>query len=545
MTSAKATLVNGPWLGGYNVKDDPQFVQDTELTELINFNITDQGLLEPRTAFTLLDVFGEPLSDLNTRLVGSVLRETNPTTQDCVFKAATGTQFYVTDDGEIFDLTTFTGLTATGGYYEILRYAGLDYYVNTTGAQTFRVTGGAISGAATLIPNWPNNAGGIAGKAFLFKDRMWVVANNRIYYSKSTDPTIWAAPDGGFFDVAPGDGDNIQSISVQNDNIFIFKSKSVWQFQFTSDPTSDGYLRIVVQGKGAESTTVYQNEIYTVDRTSVYIFSNGNFIDIGRALDLLKQGSYYYRMIVWESKLVVWGTDLWVMNLNNRGWTKYKWEAGPSGTDVSTGINFGYAIDICSNNSDRLIIDTENGIYMMRSTNDWDAFIPDRIRTVRAIPAVGQEYLVKYVRPARFFKTKAFTFEDEFNWKRLFSLRAQGSNPITEGILPNPFDTYESHGNWFLIDYIMGRPDNPEYAPTGNPISDTYVKWLYGTSLTTQDLGKISAGSFRFKKMILGWRSKSVVYASQFVDGVSVTTKCPTFEKIQMIVGQKTLVDSK
>ncbi len=497
----KQPIVYGPWPGGMNAKDDGLFVQDSELVDIVNFDVSDVGLLTPRRYLTYVD--------LDATIVGSVL-SANVNDITCILKATSGVQFYKTSNGETFSTTTFTGLTATGNYYEVLKYDGYTYYCNLTGTSSFRVLGDTNTGAVTLLPNWPNSsiANSPGGKAFLFKDRAWVVNGNRLYYSKVTDPTIWAAPDGGFFDVNPGDGDDINSICIQNDTIYIFKNKAIWSFQFTSDPASDGYLRVISEGKGCNIATVFNNEIYLVDEVSVYIFSNGQFVDIGKNLNFAAFGSTNFnntQLCVWDEKLLVSIDELYAMNLNNGAWSKYQLDEYEFDGELQS-INFSSVdrFSSCRVTYDTVIIDRgSNGIYVLGPPAGLSDVTSDKINV---------DGITRYVRPSRQFTTKEFTLNDEFNWKRLYRLKVQGhESPI--GF--TNYDDYQPQGFWRVAD-----------TSGSSTIRDS----------TSKDLNRITAKSVRFKILQLQWVSPVVQFETQTEDELV----SPTFHKLQMIVGVKT-----
>lgn len=117
--------------------------------------------------------------------------------------------------------------------------------------------------------------------AVVFRDRLFIVnqTTSRVYYSKATDFTIWAAPDGGFFDVSPNDGSLITSIAFDLNNLYIFKDNSTWVFSFSTDPGSDGFLRKIFDW-GAYDAIYYEGTIYAVN-------SNGLFRIKGTTFELL------------------------------------------------------------------------------------------------------------------------------------------------------------------------------------------------------------------------------------------------------------------
>lgn len=300
VTNRQELVKFGPWPRGLNNRDQT-FASDLmtrdELRFLKNWDVSDSGVLVPR---------------LGVRKVGSAAMYT-----DVVVgagghfvamgsNAATGSPFlyavvgvYRGNAANNFNLyynkwpdnagawTLVPKGLIVGDYCAIVTYNATSYIVPKAGSvgSVGKSTVSIASGVAwTAIATMP-----FGDLSFILKDRMFIVnkGNSRIYYSKVTDPTNWTPPDGGFFDVSPGDQDGgITDVAVVNNLIYIFKLNSYYVFSYDIDPGLDGRLTPLSKDLGAYSAVVYRGSIYVVNRSSVFKIINNQATDIARQLDL-------------------------------------------------------------------------------------------------------------------------------------------------------------------------------------------------------------------------------------------------------------------
>lgn len=506
----KQSVVVGPWSGGFNTKDDPRLISDAQLTDVINMGLSDRGCLGPRPALRYLDSAVTPIGSLSVYGTNS---------KQGVFRHNNGSQFLVGDDLTALTTTAFTGISGSDvtGFYQVLNYNYFTYYLNRTGNKSFRVAIGATSGAVTTLANVPNSSSGVStdGLAFIFKDRMWVVYDNRVNYSKATDPTIWAAPDGGFFDVGPGDGNNINSIVVSNDVMYIFKSDSVWAFQFTSDPSTDGVLRVIVTDKGANNAIVNKNVIYTVDDTSIYMFQSGQFQDIGRQLGTRETtgNAMQYGMFVWDNKLhvQVGSSVCYVLNLNTGSWTKYDITDAYDSDWTKTAEVFNGLTNVMAVGGGIF------GTYTYYLTKDYEL---DKIYDTTNKVSI-------YRRPRRYFTTKMFTFNDTFEWKRFYALRVQGEEDwvLESG---DAFISWLAQGIWYAYD------GNAKHSADG-------FAGFY--KATRQDFDRIAFKNFRFRELQFTWIADEVRYTPDEASIIEANQPpVVDLHKLQLVVAQKAAV---
>jgi len=115
--------------------------------------------------------------------------------------------------------------------------------------------------AVVASTNAVNAGGGPAGTFCLpYRNRMWVLntadpvvgQENRLYWSMAGAFNVWVAPNGGFVDIQPGDGQMLVSAIVYNDTLWIFKNRSIWTMSVEDDP-NDAQLRLIHASIGCVS----------------------------------------------------------------------------------------------------------------------------------------------------------------------------------------------------------------------------------------------------------------------------------------------------
>lgn len=289
------TLVrSGPWPGGAEYRDQAyagHLLDPGQLRFVKNLDITDVGTLQCRLGCRKTGgpaLYTDLSSTGKLALLGSV--DTSDRQYAVIgshngLSPGTTVVRYTTDGMSNLDIswTVSPGGSLTGQFSTLFQYNGFVYAVakpsgGGSGQRRADITSGAWSAVAALP------AGDLAA---LIRDRAFVVdkAANRIYWSKATDPTVWAAPDGGFVDVDPGDGQTITDVVVVNSQMYIFKRNRTYLLTFTADPALDGQRTLINSGLGAYSAALYGDAIFVVNDRSVHRFVNGYFTDIGQRID--------------------------------------------------------------------------------------------------------------------------------------------------------------------------------------------------------------------------------------------------------------------
>jgi hypothetical protein len=334
----------GPWPGGLNLRDadvGSDVIPPSQVRELTNLDVTPAGVLVPRrgcrrTAPTgmyttlggsgLFSLLGS-VDDGGTRyaVVGAHNGSTPGTTTFHYTSAA-----HSTFSGDWPN--TATTASQTGKFSTVVQYGGRIYFVHRPsggGAGYYRTS--LSSGGFTSVAAMP------AGEeAFVIRDRLFVVdrAASRIYYSKATDPLVWAAPDGGSFDVNPGDGQNVLATAVVNSQLYVFKRNRTYLFTFTADPALDGQLTLINDQLGAFGTVVHENGVVVANDQGVFRLLNNYFSRVDDAvlapdvLGLADSASDALAVVIEGDQLVIGPTRLsspvythLAMNLRTRAWS--------------------------------------------------------------------------------------------------------------------------------------------------------------------------------------------------------------------------------
>lgn len=310
----------GPWPAGANFRDAdaaPDQVRPDQLRVLVNLDVTSSGVLQARPGARkaggpalyaaiggsgLFSVLGgvDGTTGTRTGIVGAWNGSTPGTTT-----------FYYTLNPSLLDANwpTVAGGTLAGRYSTLVQYQSMIYVVPKPSG----------SGAGSRRPNtlasgaWSAVAAMPAGdSANMVRERMFVVDRdaNRVYYSKATDPTVWAAPDGGSFDVNPGDGQTIRAVAVVNSQLYIFKLTRTYLFTFSADPALDGQLTLINDQLGGLDAQPWENGILVANPSGIYRLLNNYYSRLDELAPLVELvgalvGSAPTRVIIENDTLLV------------------------------------------------------------------------------------------------------------------------------------------------------------------------------------------------------------------------------------------------
>lgn len=137
---------------------------------------------------------------------------------------------------------------------------------------------------------------------FMHKERLFIIFRTGIYYSKATDPTVWAVPDGGFIQEQ-----YVNTAFPLSDSIYILTTTNIKMLTYASDIEADGYLRTVSE-TGATAGCVHNSEIYVLNDDGVHrLFNTG--IEHVYDVDIMDEEhsnlSTYKKIISFDRYLVV------------------------------------------------------------------------------------------------------------------------------------------------------------------------------------------------------------------------------------------------
>lgn len=135
-------------------------------------------------------------------------------------------------------------------------------------------SGPASSATAALIPKDRSEC--IFRSFFIHKERLFIVCEGGVFFSKATDPMVWAVPDGGFVKVA----DSLDYTAVPlSDSVYITTTKGLHLFTYSSDPNADSSMRKIADGMFL-SVCVVNDRVFTLSKESFYEVVNSNLAEI-------------------------------------------------------------------------------------------------------------------------------------------------------------------------------------------------------------------------------------------------------------------------
>lgn len=332
----------GPFSGGLNRYSDPSAIADTELVQCTNFDIDLDGSLKSRPPWsTLFAQFTNTYSGNqygnNTRMMGSfVFGGYRMVVGSTYFNASDiPTQysiFYYWIDGPNAGTFTYFDTVASNPYTSVLRYKDTLYFTRGSGGG-YKWNG--ITQQGTSLPNLPS-----ASASIIYKERMWLVGDKsgpdkaaRMYFSDLGNPESF--PSANFFDIRPGDGESLNDFIIYNDNLFLFKSSSIWVFAYDTLP-AQAVLQQLHDGLGVDTQNclaLYENSVYFLKWNQVYQIANYDFTRISTKLpfddDRTNPGDVSnwtypsWLSLVGDRLVVRYFNRIYVYHLRMRAWSQW------------------------------------------------------------------------------------------------------------------------------------------------------------------------------------------------------------------------------
>jgi hypothetical protein len=292
---------SGPWSGGLNNRDQSvsgHLLDPGQLRFAKNLDVADDGVLVSRlgcrktgSAAMYAEIGGAGAFWVLGSVDTATKRYAVVGAHDGASPGTTVHHYTVAGASTAAgDWPATAGAALAGRFPALFQYGGFIYlvpYVNDpgpTGQRRADLTAGVWAAVAGLpAGDW----------AAVVRERAFVIrkSTNRVYWSKATDPTVWAAPDGGFVDVAPGDGQTITDAVVVNSQLYIFKRSRTFLLTFSADPAVDGQVTLLNGAMGAYSAVLHGSDVYVVNSRGVWRFANGYFSDVGALVDLPGYGN--------------------------------------------------------------------------------------------------------------------------------------------------------------------------------------------------------------------------------------------------------------
>lgn len=309
----------GPFVGGLNTYSDPTAVDDSEVTQLVNFEVDLDGSLVSRPPITMVTV--NPTA-LPLRLLG-------------YFLDASGTPYLLgADDTSTYYLSNtnmWVLITNTFGASSFVQYANKVWL-------TAPVESSASSGRWDPVNGFVAIAAMKKGSTSLvYKERMFIaeggtsITANRVYFSNPGNFEMWTSSD--FLDVRTGDGQEIQEMRAFMDAIVIFKQDACFIYSYESSP-SRGIVRAISTSIGVSGTDCvveYENNLYLFHDKNVFSMINWNFekLNVKVPFEYINtQGNSsiqnYCVSLIGDRLIVRYYDTYYVYGLKTKVWTKWE-----------------------------------------------------------------------------------------------------------------------------------------------------------------------------------------------------------------------------
>jgi hypothetical protein len=444
----------GPFGGGLNASNDPSKIASNELQDVDNFDIGTDGVLISRPPIAILAT--GPTAGTTTEVLG-------------YYKTSAGANQLIVSKG-------IAGSTATTGVYwynggswtlianiacrVVVQYNGLLWIIGETTA------GGYWDGATyTTVASMP-----IGGCAVVYKDRLFVGAGyrsttntSRITFSNPGDPTLWTSTD--FIDIAKGDGQKVNDLYVQGNNVYIFKDDSTYVFSYDAAPTNGTLNKISSLIGTAETSCVaewqglifvyHENDVYELNNyvyTRISIkpkltpgYTGTNFYFKPASLSVLGDRlvvSYFDKVYVYHLLLKAWTT--WVSSLGTFGkfWQEpmsaysYLYPKYFAGSAVS-GTNNVYSFydTYSSGNSESMVCSITTKNFDFGDPSYYKKLLGWNLDILSTSSVMGSVTPVVYGQSITWSQAQAFTWASRLSGGYIWNLMSTALTSISQSVL--------------------------------------------------------------------------------------------------------------
>lgn len=311
----------GPFLGGLNTHSDASAVADNEMVECENLELDLDGSLKSRPPFADLDIDLPLAASGQPQLLG-------------VYSVA-GADYMIASDGNsstyYFNGSSWILITATFAATAMSQFNDRAWLLAPLGSAA---PGGywAPTGGFTTDPDMPKGDAMVSHKF-----RLWIIPGRnaptngtRLYYSKVLGvPNFWQAP--GFIDIGAGDGENLVAVTVWQENLLVFRTESVYNYSYSTDPTA-GTASKIIAGIGLahkNAFTASENYIYFMYNDRAYEFVQYRATQINVKVPFTSGSrtgvASPYAVSSFNKRIIFHYFDkLFVFNLSTRTWTLWR-----------------------------------------------------------------------------------------------------------------------------------------------------------------------------------------------------------------------------
>ena len=406
----------GPFIGGLNTFSDATAIADNELTVCENFELDLDGSLKSRPPIQNLAINFPLGATGNVNFLGT-------------FYAPNGNSYLIASDGlsstYYFSGSAWVLITSTfaaAGFAQFDNKAWLTAPVGSTNPGGYWT----LAGGFTADSNMPKGECIVA-----YRDRLFVAEGKdstnqgtRLYISLTpADPALWVTVN-DFVDVGTGDGQNIVQLAVYFNTIIVFRTESIFAYQYVNDPGATSPTLIVpkVGLNSKDSLAQFENYIYFMYDNKAYEFVNSRASQINVKVPFFSTttaGIYLpYSVSEFNQRIMFTYFDqMFVYNLRTRSWTT--WKSQTYGSLAQLFVRF--------NNDDKSIV-----------LGHKNASVPAGGSRVAPLLQITDEYdAVQETMECR-IQTKNFNYQASSIFKRLFwwGLDAQFKGTVVGTAVP-------------------------------------------------------------------------------------------------------------
>lgn len=314
----------GPFIGGLNTFSDPTAIADNEVAICENFELDLDGSLVSRP----------PIVD---RGITFPLQSTGNLSVLGYYYGPGAVPYLIASDGVsktyYFTGSSWTLITDTFAASAMTQFDHKAWLVSPYGETD---PGGYWSPSTGFVSdaNMPHGDTIVAHRY-----RLWISGGRdalsnptRLFYSNALgDPLgLWiAVPDA--IDVGAGDGQSIVRVSTYYNSLVIFRTNSIYSFQFIQDPDA-GTVSLLIPNIGLSSKdalVAWQNYIYFIYDEKAYEFVNNRAQQINLKVPL-ESGNRSgiatpYVVSLFSNRIIFsfWDT-MYVFSLRTRTWTVWR-----------------------------------------------------------------------------------------------------------------------------------------------------------------------------------------------------------------------------
>lgn len=472
MPNKQSPIILGPFTGGINNRADPSAISDQEVIDCVNLELDLSNALQARPPVVNLAV---AVTTQRGLAIGNAVFGAN----SYVFFSNSAGIWALKHDG------TISVVTATIESTCAIQYKDKVWFVRKPGTGS---GGGSWDGTTfAAVANMPTG-----GAAVIYKERMWIVPgyfatanSSRLLFSTIADPTAWTVGT-DFFDVTPGDGEKLIDLTVNQNNLLLFKNDSTYVLSYETKPADASMIQVsnTLGTSRQYCMATYEDYIYVYHEGLIFELINYSYSPISVQVPFSTGAQTPARseevcLFIFGDRLCfrIW-SNLYVFGLRTRTWSRWVSE----NTSLN---NFGVLYRMPAN-----LIDGTPDVYYGGSTTTADINIykiKDKHTSTDIEKLTATPFIIKCS-----ITTKNYDFALGHIYKRLFWWGADvlSDRQVTGTVAPISFGTSTlwSELAGFTWDIIPGTWDSPKstnavlntVTPGGFGVLRRFIRFLKG-----------------------------------------------------------------